>query len=81
MKPHHPLHNKPGIRGEPSFWAAEPTDDALSLLENALRGDEPAPCGDQYTDEIHSLREENARLRELLAQRSNLIRSNVGPAR
>lgn len=68
MKPNHPLHNKLGVCGEPSLWAAEPTDDAFSLLENALRGDEPALRGGEHADEIHLLREENARLRELLAQ-------------
>jgi len=77
MKPIHPPHHKLDVRGDPSLWAAEPTDDALSLLENALRGDEPALCGDEHTDEIQLLREENARLRELLAQLSDLTRSNV----
>ncbi len=33
-----------GGLGEPSPWADEPTDDALSLLEeNVLREKEPAP--------------------------------------
>ena len=26
---------------KPPLWVAEPVDDSLSLLENALRGDEP----------------------------------------
>ena len=68
-------------RVEPSLWTNEPVDDALSLLDNALRGDGPASCGDEHTAEVHSLLEENAPLRELLAQLSELIRSNVGPAR
>jgi hypothetical protein len=68
-------------RVEPSLWTNEPVDDAFSLLDNALRGDGSAPCGDDHTDEVHLLLEENARLRELLAQLSELIRSNVGPAR
>ena len=43
MGMNHPPRNKQGRPGEPSLWADEPTDDALSLLEeNALRGDEPA---------------------------------------
>ncbi len=67
-------------RVEPSLWTSEPVDDAFSLLDNALRGD-AAPCGDEHTDEVYSLREENARRRELLAQLSELIRINVGPAR
>jgi hypothetical protein len=79
MRVDHPQHNKRARHGEPSFWVDEPTDDALSLLENALRGDEPAPCtqDDEHADEARALLEENARLRELLAQLSDLIRKNV----
>jgi hypothetical protein len=75
MRIDHPQH-KQGRRVEPSFWVDEPTDDALSLLEDALRGDEPAPCRDEPAGEAHVLLEENARLRELLAQLSDLIRKN-----
>ena len=77
---HQPL-SKRNRRGAPSLWSDESADDALSLLQNALRGDELAPCGDEHADEFHSLLEENARLRGLLAQLSDLIRSNVGPAK
>jgi hypothetical protein len=74
----HPQRNKQGRLGEPSLWAGEPIDDALSLLEeNALRGDEPALCGDEHTDDVHVLLEENARLRGLLVQLSDLILRNV----
>ena len=60
---------KQGRLGEPS-----PSDDALSLLEeNALRGDEPALWGDEHTDDVHSLLEENARLRKLAVELSNLL--------
>jgi hypothetical protein len=59
-------------RVEPSLWTSKPV---------ALQGDGPAPCGDKHTDEVYSLPEENAQLRKLLAQLSELIRSNVGPAR
>jgi hypothetical protein len=77
-----PPRNKQGRLGERSLWADEPTDDALSLLEeNALRGDEPALWGDEHTDDVHSLLEENARLRGLLVQLSDLIRRNVVRAR
>jgi len=81
MRIDHPPHNKRGRRAEPSFWVDEPTDDALSLLEDALRGDEPVRCGDEHTDEAHSLLEENARLRELVAQLSDLIRRNAAHPR
>ena len=80
MQTDHPQQNK-RPRSEPSLWADEPADDALSLLENALREDEPAHCGGEHDEDVHALREENARLRELLAQLSELIRINVGPAR
>jgi hypothetical protein len=75
-----PPRDNQGRPEGPSLWADESADDALSLLvENALRGDEPAPRGDD-TDDIHSLVEENARLRELLVQLSDLIRGNIGDA-
>jgi hypothetical protein len=80
MRVDHPQLNKRDRRAEPSFWVEEPTDDALSLLENALRGDEPALRRDlrrdDHADEAHSLIEENARLRELLSQLSDIIRKN-----
>jgi hypothetical protein len=58
-------------RSEPSLWVDMPTDDAFSLLENALREDKPARRGeDNNKDQIHLLLEENARLRKLLAQLS-----------
>ena len=76
MRVEHPQLNKRDRRAEPSFWVQEPTDDAFSLLENALSGDEPALRRHETTDEAHSLIEENARLRELLSQLSDLIRKN-----
>lgn len=74
----YPPRDKQRRPSEPSLWADEPTEDALSLVvENALRGDEPALWGDEHTDDVHSLLEENARLRRLLVQLSGLIRRNV----
>ena len=61
-------------RSEPSLWVDVPTDDAFSLLENALREDAPARRGEENKDQIHLLLEENARLRRLLAQLSNPVR-------
>jgi hypothetical protein len=72
-----PPRNKQGRLGERSLWADEPTDDALPLLEDALREDEPSIWGDEYTDDVPLLLEENARLRGLLVQLSDLIRRNV----
>jgi hypothetical protein len=79
------MSHPPQIRlinlGDPSFWADESTDDALSLLGDALREDEPSPAGDEHNDDVHSLLEENARLRGLLVELSELIRRNVVHAR
>jgi hypothetical protein len=77
----HPPRNKQGRPSEPSLWADEPTDDALPLLEAALREDESSLWVNEQTDDVHSLLEENAQLRGLLVQLSNLIRRNVGHAR
>jgi hypothetical protein len=56
---------------EPTLWADEPTDEALSLLENALHEDKPTRRSGERNDEVHRLRQENARLRQLLAQLSS----------
>ena len=66
MQTDHPKHHK-RPHSEPSFWADTPVDDALSLLEHALREDQPVRGGGDRRDELSSLREENARLRKLLA--------------
>ena len=76
----HPPRNKQGRPSAPTLWADEPADDALPLLEDALREDESSPWVDENTD-VHSLIEENARLRELVVQLSNLVRRNVVHAR
>ncbi len=67
----HPPRNKAG----------EPADDALLLLEDALREDEPSLSVAEDAHDVHSLLEENARLRGLLIQLSDLIRGNVAPAK
>jgi hypothetical protein len=70
--------DKQGRVVEPSLSVGEPSDGTLLLLEeNALRGDEPAPWSDEYTNDVRSLLEENARLQGLLVQLSDLIRRNV----
>jgi hypothetical protein len=77
----HLPRNKPTHLDGPTLWADEPTDDALSLLEeNALREDESVLWDDEHTDNVHSLLEENARLRGLLVQLSDLIRRNIPQA-
>ena len=75
MQTNHPQRNKRRC-SEPSLWADEPTDEALLLLENALREDEPARRGREHNDDVHWLRQENARLRQLLAERSDPVRQD-----
>ncbi|MGY4431210.1 hypothetical protein ACVWWO_003687 [Bradyrhizobium sp. F1.13.1] len=58
---------------KPSLWITEPTDGSLSLLESALREDEPSLREDEHTEDVRSLREENARLRGLLARITSLV--------
>jgi hypothetical protein len=76
----HPQQNK-RRRSEPSLWAGEPADDAPSLLEDALREDEPVRCGAEHNDDVHSLREENARLRGLVIKLSELVLRNLNNPR
>jgi hypothetical protein len=76
-----PPRNEQGRRGKPTLWADEPTDDAPSLVEDALREDEPTLWSDEHTSDVHLLFEENARLRKLLVQLSDLVRRNVVQAR
>jgi hypothetical protein len=77
----HPPRNKQCHISCPSLWADVPADDALPLLEGAFREGEPSLRVDEHTDEVHSLLEENARLRGVLVQLSDLIRENVVPVR
>ena len=81
METDHLPRDKQAYLAKPSLWVAEPTDDSLSLLENALREDEPSLRDDEHTEDVHSLREENARLRGLVVQLSHLICKNVVHAR
>ena len=77
METDHLPRDKQAYLAKPSLWVAEPTDDSLSLLENALRGDESSLWDDEHTEDVRSLLEENARLRGLLVQLSDLICKNV----
>jgi hypothetical protein len=76
-----PLRNKQGRPGEPTLWADEPADDAVPLLEDALREHEPSLWADEHADDVDALLEENARLRGILVQLSALILKNVAQAR
>jgi hypothetical protein len=71
MQTDHPQHHK---RHEPSLWGDSPVDDPLTLLETALREDQPSHRENQPRDDVRLLREENARLRKLLAELLEPIR-------
>ena len=60
--------------------AHEPTDESLSLLENALREDEPSLGGGEHTEDVYSLLEENMPCFAGV-QLSDLIRKTVVHAR
>jgi len=81
METDHLPRDKQAYLAKPSLWVAEPGDDSLSLVENALRGDEPSLWDDEHTEDVRSLLEENARLRGLVVQLSNLICKNVAHVR
>jgi hypothetical protein len=59
----HPPRDKQAHLDKPSLWVYEPADEFLSLLENALREDEPSLGGGEQTEDVYSLLEENALLR------------------
>ena len=69
----HPPRNKQRHISGPSLWADEPAADALPPLEGALREDEPFLHLDEHTDDVHSLLEENARLRGVLVRHWTLF--------
>ena len=77
MRIDHPPHTKRIRRSEPSLWADESADDALSLLGPALQGDGPADCVDDRADETNALLEENARLRGLVVKLTEIILRSV----
>ena len=75
----HPARDEQAHLAKPSLWVAEPADDSLLLLENALREDEPSLWDGEHTEEVYSVPEEG--LRGLLVQLSDLIHINVVHAR
>ena len=76
----HPPRDEQARLAKPSLWT-EPAGEPRSPLENALRGDEPSLWDGEHTEDVNSLIEENARLRGLVVQLSNLIQKNVIHAR
>jgi hypothetical protein len=78
MRIEHLPRNKQRRPAEPSLWGDENTGGAVSLLE---KNDEPLFEDDERGDGIHSLLEENARLRGLLVKLSDLVLKNVVDAK
>jgi len=76
----HPLRDKQAHLATSSLRIAEPAD-CLSPLENALQADESSLWDGAHTKDVNSLIDENARLRGLVVQLSNLILKNVIHAR
>jgi hypothetical protein len=73
---HTQLHRR-GSVSEPTLWADDPSEDGFSLFNDvALRDDEPVIWAEERADDVQMLLEENARLRGLLIQLSDLIRKN-----
>ena len=73
----HSPRDKQAHLAKPSLWVAEPVDDSFSLLEDALRGDEPSLWDGEHTEDVKLLIDENDRLRGLVVQLSTLILKNV----
>ena len=71
----HSPRDKQAHLAKPSLWVAEPAG------EQALRQHEPSLWDGEHTEDVNSLIAENARLRGLVVQLSNLILKNVIHAR
>ena len=54
METDHPPRDAQPHVAKPSLWVAEPVDDSLSLLENALREDEPSLWDGEHTEDGNS---------------------------
>jgi hypothetical protein len=73
----HPPRDEQARLAKPSLWVAEPALEPRSPLENPLRGHGLPIWDGEHTENVSSLVEENARLRGLVVQLSNLILKNV----
>jgi hypothetical protein len=78
MGTEHLPRKKTGRFGEPSLWGDERSDEMHRPLDEiAVRGDESSFGDDEHSGDLHSLLEENARLRGLLVKLSDLVLKNV----
>ena len=78
MGTEHLPRQKNGRFGEPSLWRNELSDEMHTPLdESTVRGDESSFGDDEHSGDLHSLLEENARLRRLVVKLSDLVLKNV----
>jgi hypothetical protein len=70
------LRNKQRRPAEPSLRVDENTDCAVSLPEE---NDAPSLWGDEHSDDMHSLLEENALLRRILVKLDLVLKKVVDP--
>jgi len=68
--------NKKGRLAQPSLWVVENTDGAGSLLPGLTV---PTLRDDEHGDDVHSLLEENALLRRLLAKLDLVLQKVADP--
>ena len=75
METEHQPRNRPSRLAKPSLWVVENTDSAISIME---KSDAPSPRGDEPSDDVHPLLEENALLRRILVK-LDLVLKKVAP--
>ena len=76
MKIEHLPRNEQGRRTEPSLWVVENTDGPGSLLPGLAA---PILRDDEHGDDVHSLLEENALLRRILAKLDLVLKKVADP--
>ena len=76
MKVEHLPRNKQGRRTAPSLWVVENTDGSGSLLPGLAA---PNLHDDEHGDDVHSLLEENALLRRILAKLDLVLEKVADP--
>ena len=76
MKIEHLPRNKQGRRTEPTLWVVENTDGAGSLLPGLAA---PTLPDDEHGDGVHSLLDEHALLRRILAKLDLVLEKVADP--
>ena len=75
MGTEHLLRIKQRRLAEPSLWANDNADGAVSKPEENA----PSLLGDEHSDDVHSLLEENALLRRILVKLDLVLKKVVDP--